>query len=432
MLRALYTAVFYLALPAVLVRLWWRGRRSPAYRQRWSERLGRVTADADSPLWIHAVSVGETVAIAPLVELLLQRHPELPILLTTMTPTGAERVQALFGERVRHCYCPWDLPHALARFHRRIRPRGLVIVETELWPNLIKSCAERQVPVLVANARLSARSARGYRRFGGLTRPMLQRLHRVVAQHHADGERFVELGLPPDRLSVSGSIKFDIEIRQEWQDAGQRLRRSWGEARPVLVAGSTHEGEDSLLFDALKTLRSRHPNLLLVLVPRHPERFDSVYQQCLDAGLAAARHSLSEPVGEAVAVYLGDTMGELMAFYAAADIAYVGGSLVPRGGHNPLEPAALGKPVLMGPEVFNFQSICDELETAGGLERVPDEAALASQLERLLSDEALRLERGEAARNFVAQNRGALERLYGEVEAMLVRAPVGARSAREK
>jgi len=336
-----------------------------------------------------------------------------------MTPTGAERARTLFGDRVRHCYCPWDLPHALARFHRRVKPCALVIVETELWPNLVKSCADREVPVLVANARLSARSARGYRRFSALTRPMLQRLHRVAAQHDADGERFVELGLPPEKLRVTGSIKFDIEVKDEWRQGGLRLRQRWGQERPVLVAGSTHDGEDRVLLEVLKSLRTHHPQLLLVLVPRHPERFATVWQQCLDAGLAVARHSLGEPVARDVSVYLGDTMGELMAFYAAADIAFVGGSLVPRGGHNPLEPAALGKPVLMGSEVFNFQSICDALEDSGGLQRVADAQKLELKLGELLSDEDLRRKQGEAAQAFVEQNRGALERLYQEVDAMI-------------
>jgi len=418
MQRALYTLAFYLLLPVTLLRLWWRGRQAPAYRRRWRERLGFVAPQSAAPLWVHAVSVGETVAIAPLVELLLSRHPELPILMTTMTPTGAERVRALFGDRVRHLYCPWDLPDALARFHRRVRPRALVIVETELWPNLVHGCAARGVPVLLANARLSARSARGYQRFHGLTRPMLQRLYRVVAQHQADGDRFVALGLPPAHLRVSGSIKFDIEVRPEWRAAGLRLRQAWGE-RPVLVAGSTHEGEEAMLLQVLKTLQGRHPTLLLVLVPRHPERFGAVWQQCRDAGVAVARHSLGETVGDGVSVYLGDTMGELMAFYAAADVVFVGGSLVPRGGHNPLEPAALCKPVLMGAEVFNFQPICEALEAAGGLVRVTDAAGLEAQIGALLADAGLCRTQGDAACRFVEHNRGALERLYREVESML-------------
>ncbi|MFC6670324.1 lipid IV(A) 3-deoxy-D-manno-octulosonic acid transferase [Marinobacterium aestuariivivens] len=421
MARRLYTLFLYLALPLILVRLWWRGRRAPAYRERWRERLGYVAASERQPLWIHAVSVGETVAIAPLVELLLARRPDLPILLTTTTPTGAERVRTLFGDRVRHAYCPWDLPGALDRFLRRVRPLACITVETELWPNLVHHCHAAGVPVVLANARLSARSARGYRRFAGLTKPMLQQLTRVVAQHAADGERFLGLGLPQQRLGISGSIKFDIEVRPEWLEAGGRLRRGWGEARPVLVAGSTHEGEDALLLDALAALRKTHPDLLLVLVPRHPERFDSVYRLCTDAGCKVARHSRQEPVDAQVSVYLGDTMGELMGFYAAADIAFVGGSLVPRGGHNPLEPAALGKPVLMGREVFNFQAICDQLEAVGGLVRVANGAELERECRRLLDEPGYCRQLGSSAREFVERNRGALERLYQEVETMLDR-----------
>ncbi|WP_020679325.1 lipid IV(A) 3-deoxy-D-manno-octulosonic acid transferase [Marinobacterium rhizophilum] len=414
----LYTLLLYLALPFILLRLWWRGRRAPAYRNRWRERLGFVTPDGRRPLWIHAVSVGETVAIAPLVELLLARRPDLPLLLTTTTPTGSERVNALFGDRVAHVYCPWDLPDALGRFLHRMQPRACIIVETELWPNLVHGCRRHGVPVMLANARLSARSARGYQRFAALTRPMLQRLSQVVAQHDNDGARFVALGLPAQKLSVSGSIKFDIEARLEWLEAGAHLRRRWGE-RPVLVAGSTHEGEDAALLRMLKSLRTEFPSLMLVLVPRHPERFESVYRQCLDAGWQVERHSKPAVQPGAVDVYLGDTMGELMGFYAAADIAFVGGSLVPRGGHNPLEPAALGKPVLMGAHVFNFQAICDALEHAGGLTLVADEAALAGAAQKLLADAALRQRQGAAASAFVAKNRGALERLYHEVEGML-------------
>ncbi|UTW10580.1 lipid IV(A) 3-deoxy-D-manno-octulosonic acid transferase [Marinobacterium rhizophilum] len=417
MARWLYTALLYLALPVILLRLWWRGRKAPAYRLRWRERLGFVPRQGTRPLWIHGVSVGETVAIAPLVELLLARHPDLPLLLTTTTPTGSQRVRALFGDRVQHVYCPWDLPDALGRFLRRTRPLGCIIVETELWPNLVHACQGAAVPVLLANARLSARSARGYARFAALTRPMLQRLDRVVAQHDSDGERFVALGLPAQQLSISGSIKLDIEIRPQWLEAGARLRALWGE-RPVLVAGSTHEGEDAALLRVLRHLRGPFPDLLLVLVPRHPERFESVYCLCCDAGWTVARHS--EPGARAAAdVYLVDTMGELMGVYAAADVAFVGGSLVPRGGHNPLEPAALGKPVLMGQQVFNFQAICDALERAGGLVRVADEQALTRELQRLLADRSLREREGRAARAFIEQNRGALERLYREVAAML-------------
>ncbi len=430
MLRLLYTALLYLALPIILLRLWWRGRRAPAYRSRWRERLGFVAPCNNSPLWIHAVSVGETVAIAPLVELLLARRPDLPLMLTTTTPTGSERVRALFGDRVQHAYCPWDLPDALARFLRRTRPRGCIIVETELWPNLLHGCRAAAVPVLLANARLSARSAKGYQRFAALTRPMLQCLSQVVAQHRDDGTRFIELGLPETQLTISGSIKFDIETQPHWLEAGARLRRRWGE-RPVLVAGSTHEGEDAALLRVLAQLRSEFPTLLLVLVPRHPERFEAVYRLCLETGWSVARHSVAggalakqgDPLSQAesVDVYLGDTMGELMGFYAAADIAFVGGSLVPRGGHNPLEPAALGKPVLMGQQVFNFQAICDALDNAGGLTRVADEAALTRALRKLLANPPQCQQQGAAAQAFVAQNRGALERLYQQVEETLLR-----------
>ncbi|MBY4676432.1 lipid IV(A) 3-deoxy-D-manno-octulosonic acid transferase [Marinobacterium arenosum] len=411
MARLLYSLLFYLALPLVLLRLWRRSRKAPAYAERLGERFGFGAERSERPLWIHAVSVGETLAIAPLVELLLARQPQLPILLTTTTPTGAERVRALFGDRVEHRYCPYDLPDALNRFLKRTDPRGLIVVETELWPNMIAACAARQLPVLVANARLSARSARGYHRFGVLTRPLLRQLSLVAAQHASDGERFVALGLPLERLQVTGSIKFDIRLPADIEQHGEALRQSWGAGRPVLVAGSTHEGEEQALLAMLPALRQEHPQLLLVLVPRHPERFDRVAELAQQQGYRTARRSLAD-VDTDSEVYIGDTMGELVKFYAAADLCFVGGSLIERGGHNPLEPAMLGKPVLMGSQVFNFAEICRQLAEAGGLTLAESEDQLQEHLARLLANPKRAQQQGLAARQFVAANQGALEQLY--------------------
>ncbi|WP_432471638.1 lipid IV(A) 3-deoxy-D-manno-octulosonic acid transferase [Amphritea sp. HPY] len=415
MARLLYTLLLYCLTPLILLKLWFRGRKSPEYRQRWGERFGLIpdftSSHAVSPLWIHSVSLGETVAITPLVEQLLAQYPEQPIIMTTMTPTGSERVRAQFGDRVMHVYCPYDLPDVLARFHNRVKPRCCIIVETELWPNLIRSCASRDVPVLVANARLSARSAKGYQRFAWLTRPMLRDISCIAAQNPVDGQRFLDLGLSTAQLAVTGSIKFDITPPQGDEEEIKQLRSAWGIDRPVFIAASTHDDEEQQLIGLYKALQNRSPELLLILVPRHPERFVEVYNQCLRAGLKTSRRSLREPPATDINVYLGDTMGDMMKLYAAADIAFVGGSLIERGGHNPLEPAVLGKPVLMGPHLFNFQQIADQLEKQQALTVVSDIEQLQLVVRQLLDNPEQVKMMGAAGQAYMDANRGALVRL---------------------
>jgi len=413
--RLLYTVLFYLALPFILGRLWWRGLKAPAYRERWLERLGFFKPKnkmSTQPLWIHAVSVGETLAIVPLVKLIQARYPDIPIVMTTMTPTGAERVKASFADTVTHYYCPYDLPCALRRFIKKLNPRACVIVETELWPNLVNSCAHSGIPLLVANARLSERSARGYTRFSTLARQMLEQINMIAVQNEIDGQRFLDLGLPSRSMSVTGSIKFDVKAPEGSERLAYALRQMWGESRKVLIGASTHEGEESELIAVYQQLLSDYPDLLLVVVPRHPERFDRVAELIKQAGLKLARRSLGQQPESRTQVYLGDTMGELMKLLAAADIAFVGGSLVERGGHNPLEPAVLKKPVIMGPHYFNFQLICDSLQQAGGLTVVSDADGLAGELRRLLDDTERLSSQGQAGYQFVMQNQGALEKLY--------------------
>lgn len=422
MARWLYSAVWYLALPLVLRRLRKRAQKAPAYGERVGERFGNVPSRGDQPLWIHSVSVGETVAIAPLVRLLLERQPGLPILMTTMTPTGAERVKDLFGEQVQHLYCPYDLPHALSRFMQRINPRALIVVETELWPNVVEACRSRNVPVLLANARLSARSAKGYAKFSALTRPMLQSLSRVAAQNQTDGNRFVELGLPPENLVVTGSVKFDVTVPDSAKLEALDLKVLWGHDRPVIVAGSTHDGEETMLLDLYARLLDKIPDLLMVLVPRHPERFTAVNTLAGERGFKVTRRSSDEPDAE-TQIYLGDTMGDLLMLYASADLAFVGGSLIERGGHNPLEPAAMAKPVIMGEHVFNFAVICEALKEAGGLVQVGTLDELEQQSLSVLKDPQRAAQLGTAAAAFVKENQGALERLYQQVESVCLGAP---------
>lgn len=409
-MRFLYTFCFQLLLPAVLLRLWWKGRAAPAYRRRWAERFGRFAGARPGGIWVHAVSLGETIAALPLVKALQARHPELPITVTTTTPTGSARVVAALGDSVCHVYAPYDLPWCLAAFLARTRPRLAIVMETELWPNTLHALKARRIPVVLANARLSARSARGYARYSALTAPMLACLSRVAAQHADDGRRFVELGLPTARLAVTGSIKFDLSIPESVRAGAEILRSGFG-PRPVWIAASTHRGEDEAALTAHRRLRMRLPEALLLLVPRHPERFDEVAALCLAQGERIARRSRGETVGPETSVYLGDTLGELLVLYGAADLAFVGGSLVGVGGHNLLEPAALSLPCLTGPHCFNFLDITRQLTEAGGARVVESAEALAEAVTAWLQQPQARREAGAAALAVVAANRGALARL---------------------
>ncbi len=410
--RLLYSLLLYLLLPTILLRLCWRALRAPAYARRWGERLGRVAPLSGTVIWVHAVSVGETLAALPLIRRLQAAQPQARLLVTTTTPTGSARVRAALGDGVVHCYAPYDFPHAVRRFLDRVRPGLLIVMETELWPNVLHGCARRGIPVVLANARLSARSAAGYGRVAALTRPMLAALTRVAAQTREDGERLLALGLAPDRLHVTGNIKFDLELDAALHERAHRLRADWrGGARPIWLAASTHEGEDEPVLAAHRRLLAVRPDALLVLVPRHPERFARVHALCARQGLRVLRRSAGQAPVADTQVLLGDTMGELLAFCGAADLVFVGGSLVPVGGHNLIEPAAWGKPVLSGPEVFNFVEAARLLEAAGGLRICADGAALADAVVELLGQPERRAAMGAAARAVAEANRGALARL---------------------
>ena len=426
--RTLYSFLLHLALPLILLRLYLRSRQAPSYRQRLAERFALALPPLrPGGIWVHAVSVGESIAAAPLIRALRQRHPELPITVTCMTPTGSERIRALFDAEIRagdvqHCYLPYDLPWAAARFLDRVRPKLAVIMETELWPNHIHQCARRGIPTVLANARLSERSARGYARFAGLTRPMLAKMDWIAAQTEAEAERFRRLGARAECVGVTGSIKFDLRIDPELQPRAKALRASWGaERRPLWIAASTHAGEDEQILAAHRQLLASHPDALLILVPRHPERFDAVHALCLREGLRTVRRSSGQPVTAQDQVLLGDTMGELLFLYALADVAFVGGSLVANGGHNLLEPAALGLPVLSGPHLFNFLEIAAQLREAGALGEVGDSEALAHRLQHLLDDPQVRRRMGQAGLQTLRANQGALQRLLGGVEKLLKR-----------
>ena len=413
--RTLYTALFYLGLPLVAIRLWLRSRKAPAYAKRIGERFSYgMPRLQPGGIWVHAVSVGESIAAAPMIRALLQRYPQLPITVTCMTPTGSERIQALFaGEpRIQHCYLPYDLPCAAARFLDHAKPKLAVIMETELWPNHIHQCAKRGIPVALANGRLSERSARGYGRFTKLTAPMLAEMSFFAVQTEAEAQRFRDLGARPQTVEVTGSIKFDLTIDPQLLQRAHELRGQWQALeRPVWIAASTHEGEDEVVLDAHRRLLANYPNALLILVPRHPERFNSVFELCQREGFATVRRSSGANVEANTSVLLGDTMGELLFLYALADSAFVGGSLVPNGGHNLLEPAALAKPVLSGPHLFNFLDIAAQLREAGALAEVDDAEGLAVEVQRLfeLPRDAQRM--AEAGLAVMRRNQGALQRL---------------------
>lgn len=419
--RLLYTLLLHLALPLIALRLALRARKAPAYARRINERfsLGLPTMKPGG-IWVHAVSVGESIAAAPMIRALQAHYPDLPITVTCMTPTGSERIQALFGASVQHCYLPYDLPWAAARFLDRVQPRLAVVMETELWPNHIHQCAKRGIPVALANARLSERSARGYARFGKLTAPMLGELSLIAVQTQTEAQRFLDLGARAGCVEVTGSIKFDLKIDAELLQRADALRQQWqATTRPVWIAASTHAGEDEIVLAAHRQLLKTQPDALLILVPRHPERFNSVHELCISERLTTRRRSTAEAVQASDQVLLGDTMGELLFLYALADIAFVGGSLVANGGHNLLEPAALGKPVLSGPHLFNFLEIAAQLREAGALSEVENAMQLADKVAALLNEPSEMQRMSQAGLSVLKANQGALQRLLEGLQRLL-------------
>ncbi|WLD57548.1 lipid IV(A) 3-deoxy-D-manno-octulosonic acid transferase [Salinispirillum sp. LH 10-3-1] len=417
MARLLYSILYYLLLPLVFARLWRRAAKVPAYRKRWSERLGRpvCTVAVDQPLiWIHAVSVGESMAAESLTKALRQQCPDIQVLVTTTTPTGSELVQQ-WAEPVLHQYMPVDLPPMLNPLFDAYQPKVLVLMETEVWPNLVAIAQERAVPMVLANGRMSEKSARGYARFSGLTRPAFAGLAQVLAQAPADAERFVALGAP--NVEVMGSIKYDIVLDGQTQARLDDLRQ-WVTKRRIVVAGSTHPGEEDIILDAVTQLSQVYPELLLVLAPRHPDRFAEVSKKLELRGIDYCRRSAGQTPQRKQAVWLLDTLGELSVFYGLADIALVGGSWNPRGSHNPLEPALFGVPVITGESVFNFAAINEALRAAGALQRV-SKAHLSKALLDWLKDDAARQQAGAAGRRVLAENQGATERQAASIAQLL-------------
>lgn len=423
--RFIYNILFTLIFPLIIVRLLWRSIKAPAYARRWAERFGLPRLSAQQRrqkgrwLWIHAVSVGESIAAAPLVRKLRLEHPDLAIVISTMTPTGSARVLDMFGDEVCHVYAPYDHPCTVLNFLRRLQPQLLVIMETELWPNIVHYTKRSGARVIVANARLSEKSARAYEKFPRLIRPMLDGLDCIAAQAESDAQRFIRLGADPAKVPVTGSIKFEIDLPAALAQQRQALRAQIQGERPILIAASTRDGEEEKVLEAYKLCREKIPALLLILVPRHPERFRSVEKLCQAQGLRVVKRSDACPVAVLDNVFLGDSMGEMLSYFGVSDVAFVGGSLVDTGCHNVLEPAALGLPVLVGPSQFNFQTICRQLEEAGALHTVSDARALAKIILTLFAHAQQRQAMGAAGVRFISENKGALERTYQIVMANL-------------
>ena len=420
--RFLYSALFYWLLPVICLRLLWRAVRSPNYAKRWGERFGFVGHQNSNKdiIWLHAVSVGEALAAVTLVKALQEKHPSYRLMVTCMTPTGSERILAAFGDSVEHSYAPYDIPDAVARFLGRVTPKLLIIMETELWPNTIAACNKRNIPVILANGRLSDKSSRAYQRINSLVWPMLNGLRTVAAQHDDDARRFQSLGLPDTAVTVTGNIKFDLNIDPSLKDAAEQLSKDWRgtSQRRVFLAASTHKGEDEIILEAFAKIKTQLKSALLVLVPRHPERFNQVAELCHSEGFSVVRRSANTSVGTAD-ILLGDSMGELMTFFGACDLAFIGGSFVPTGGHNMIEAAAWGAPVLTGPHLFNFTEVAQLLTEAGGMKVCQNFDDLADQCILLLQDEQQRIQMGDAARHVAEANRGALDRLLAVISQII-------------
>lgn len=418
LIRIFYTLLLALASPFLLFGLYKSKPNKPKFGQRWKEHFG-ITPKLDKterPIWIHAVSVGESIAAIPLIKELKKQNPALPILVTTTTSTGAEQIAKL-GELVEHRYMPIDFGFAVKGFLKATRPKQMLIIETELWPNTLRTVHDSEIPITVVNARLSEKSCKNYAKVQPLFNLLVPCLDKVLCQTESDAERFERLGVDKHRLFVTGSIKFDIQISEEVKEKGKALRADLGIKRPIWIAASTHKGEDEQVLEAHKKILESHPTALLILVPRHPERFDNVFELCQKLGFDAARRTSRTEVTESTQVYLGDTMGEMLVLMGAVDICFMGGSLVGDkvGGHNVLEPAALGVPIINGPSYFNFKEIVDSFVKECGLIIIKDRTTLAKTIIQLIESPEKCIAYHTAGSKIVNMNQGALKNTILEV-----------------
>ena len=411
-MRTAYTAIFYLLIPFILLRLFWRGIKAPAYRQRWRERFGYYGKPfSKDVIWFHAVSVGEAEAVFPLVRRFQQQFSQEILLITTTTPTGSARVRAVLGETVEHVYLPYDIPSVVGRFMHSFKPKIAVIMETEIWPNLFTYCGKNGIPLYVINARLSEKSTRGYQKIAPLIHPVIANVKQVVAQTQADAERFVAIGAKPEQVVVMGNIKFDLVIPDDIIKKGKQLKAEAFGGRFVWLAASTHKGEEQILLDVYNELKPKIPELLLLIVPRHPERFAEVSALCIQGNLTVVTRSSNRLCGLDTDIYLADTMGELKMLYAAADVAFVGGSMVPVGGHNLLEPAVVGVPVLFGPYMANFKEIANKVIVHKAAIQCQEKADISTAILSVYSDANYRNLLVDNGKLFVQTNRGVIDKL---------------------
>lgn len=411
-MRVFYTCLFYLLTPVIVSRLLWRSLKAPDYRRRWRERFAFYHQKFPAGvIWFHAVSVGEAEALFPLVQRIQAQHPSAQLLITTTTPTGSARVQAVLKESVAHVYLPYDLPDVLNRFMRQFKPRLAVIMETEIWPNLYAACGQRNIPLYLINARLSEKSARGYQKIPGLIRPALAHVKLIATQSEEDSRRFVDIGASSDQVKTVGNIKFDVAIAPEIISQGQDLKSGLFAGRFVWLIGSTHNDEEALFLDIYRDLKQRIPELLLAVAPRHPERFAEVKKLCEQKQLAVVTRTSAECCNRLTDIYLLDTLGELKLFYAAADAAFVGGSMVPVGGHNILEAAAVGVPVMFGPYMNNFKEIANGILQRNGALQCRDKDDIVKAIASLYTEPSHRKEFVANAQAFVRENQGVTDRI---------------------
>ena len=419
-MRFFYSFLIVLFTPFVLLYFAVRGFRDSSYLGRWNERFGVVPAlDQRGGIWVHAASVGEFNAASPLIRALLKTYPEIPLTVTTLTPTGSERVKRDLGDKVAHSYIPIDLPGSVSRFLKRLQPRMIIVMETEIWPNLYLQSRRLNMPLLMANARLSKRSVERFRHLPGFVGEILQTVAWIGAQSDADAERLVSCGANLQHIDMTGNLKFDLSVPASLEEQAVALRLRWGQERPVLVAGSTHEADENVVIPAFVELLKSVPDALLILVPRYPERFARAAQLAKAAGLRTELRSQGEVCSAQAQCFVIDSIGELMSYYACADVAFVGGSFGEQGGHNALEPAALGKPVLLGPNMENAKEIAEQLLQCNAAQRVTNRQDFREAAEQILTDGVLRDSMGQAGRGLVEKNKGALDLTLSAIKKLL-------------
>ncbi len=415
-MKIIYTSLFYFLTPLIVLRLFWRSVKAPAYRQRWLERFGFYDNFAEQDVWFHAVSVGEAEALFPLVMLIQKQRPQLRILITCTTPTGSARIKAVLQDTVSHVYLPYDIPWAIHRFFQCFNPRIAVIMETEIWINLYVICDQNHIPLYIINARLSEKSAQGYRKISSLIRPALAQVKLIATQTNEDAERFIAIGADAKKIKTLGNIKFDVEIPQAIIEQGLRLRQELFKNRFVWLLASTHEDEEAIFLEIYRTLKQHIPELLLLIVPRHPERFADVHKLCQQQGLSVVLRTSTEVCSQDTNVYLADTMGELKMLYATADVAFVGGSMVPVGGHNILEAAAVGVPVMFGPYMANFKEIARSVLSWQAAVQCQNTEDIVKTLVELYQQPSYRKSLVEKGREFLLNNQGAVARIYAVLD----------------